>query len=217
MSNLSSALRASDKAPPETAMWWDYARRSAHAMWAGVPPPTLRVYGPVLAAGESAYLCAPAFYSRLIGGDGAYTPTPMFAFGPPAAMMGALAVQGFINHRRKVAAERKAATTWRFHQGVQVIATSLRLLCNTRQKGWLSFWYRQVTEFYPDLSNRMVTMGFGRSAPALRLAGPSTPALCLWSAWGILGRQWMTDPRLAPLLGEPSFSCSTRSPVGGAD
>ena len=185
---------------PQTALWWDYARRCAHALWAGDPPPTLKIYGPLLAPGESALLCTTAVYSRFVRGDGAYTPASVFAFGRPAMLVGALAVQGFVNRRRKAAAQHEAVPKWRWQQPVDVIVTTHRLLCNCCDRGWQSFWFCRVTEFYPDLEHWTLTMGFGGAMPPLRLTGPTTPALSLWSAWAVLGRQWSSDPRLAALL-----------------
>jgi hypothetical protein len=200
MHELSTLHPPGPAPPPEFVHWWRYARGCAYALRNGEPPPTLRVYGPVLWDGESALLCAPAFYSRFFGGDGEYNPSAMYVVGRPAVMIGALAAQGLINHRRRVAAEREAATRWRLHQGVEVIVTTHRLLCHTRADGWLAFPFDRVTEFYPDLQSWELTMTFGGATAPLRLAGPSTPALSLWSAYGILGRNWVTDPRLAPLL-----------------
>jgi hypothetical protein len=114
-------------------------------------------------------------------------------------MLGALAVQGVVNHRRKVDAERKAAQQWRFHQTCTVIATTDRLICGTTPHGQVSFWFGACTEFYPDLQQWTLTLGFDSTYP-VRLSGPAAPALGLWSAYGILGDAWVDDPRLAPLL-----------------
>jgi hypothetical protein len=113
-------------------------------------------------------------------------------------MVGALAVNAAINHRRKVAARREAEVRWRDEHRVQVIATNHRLLCNT-DDGWENYWYGSVTEFYPDLDRWSMTLGFDGCAP-LRLCGPVTPALILWTATAVLGERWASDPRLARLL-----------------
>ena len=95
------------------------------------------MYGPVLLANERAVLDVSAIYSRLYGGDGRYYRSSAFVVGHPAALVGALAVQGVLNHHRRVAAEREAAPRWREHQRAQVIATTRRLLCHNTS-GWLS-------------------------------------------------------------------------------
>lgn len=114
-------------------------------------------------------------------------------------MFGALAVQGIVNHRRKVAAERKAMEQWRFHQISTVIVTTERLMCSTAPHGMVSFWFGACTEFYPDLQQWTLTLGFDSTYP-VRLSGPAAPALSLWSAYGVLGDSWVDDPRLAALL-----------------
>jgi hypothetical protein len=81
---------------------------------------------------------------------------------------------------------------------VQVIATTDRLLCSTA-KGWLSAWYGNITEFYPDLQSWSLTIGFEPGIAPLRLSGPPAPMICLWAATCLLGDRWANDQRLRPL------------------
>ena len=187
---------------PRTAaeQWWHYSRGCAAALRAGRPPTPVNVYGPVLEPGEQALLSTEISYSRYCGTNASYSPLPLIVAGRPAVMFGALAVQGVVNHRRKVAAERKAAEQWRFHQTCTVIATTDRLICSTAPHGQVSFWFGACTEFYPDLQQWTLTLGFDSTYP-VRLIGPAAPALSLWSAYGVLGDAWVNDPRLAPLAG----------------
>ncbi|GAB4663651.1 hypothetical protein [Mycobacterium avium] len=179
--------------------WWHYSRGCAAALRAGRPPTAIQVYGPVLEPGEQALLSAEIDYSRLCGADGRYSPLPLIVAGRPAVMFGALAVQGLVNHRRKIAAAQRAATQWRWHQRCPVIVTTDRLICTTAEHGMLSFWFGTCTEFYPDLQQWTLTLGFDSTYP-VRLSGPAAPALSLWSAYGVLGESWVDDPRLAALL-----------------
>ena len=179
--------------------WWHYSRGCAAALRAGRPPTTVDVYGPVLEPGEQALLSTEISYSRYCGTDARYSPLALIVAGRPAVMFGALAVQGVVNHRRKVAAERKAAEQWRFHQTCAVITTTDRLICSTAPHGQVSFWFGACTEFYPDLQRWTLTLGFDSTYP-VRLSGPAAPALSLWSAYGVLGDAWVDDPRLARLL-----------------
>lgn len=181
-----------------TEQWWDYSRGCAAALRAGLPPTPIDVYGPVLEPGEHALLSTEIGYSRYCGTDSGYSPLPLIVAGRPTVMFGALAAQGVINHRRKVAAERQAAQQWRFHQTSPVIVTTDRLICSTVPHGQTSFWFGACTEFHPDLHHWTLTLGFDSAAP-VRLNGPAAPALSLWSAHGILGDSWAADPRLAPL------------------
>lgn len=179
--------------------WWHYSQGCGAALRAGRPPTPIEVYGPVLEPGEQALLNAEIDYSRFCGGDGSYSPLPLLVAGRPAVMFGALAVQGVVNHRRKTAAAQRAAAQWRFLQTCPVIVTTDRLICTTAPHGMVSFWFGACTEFYPDLQQWTLTLGFDSTYP-VRLGGPAAPALCLWSAYGILGDAWVDDPRLA-LLG----------------
>lgn len=156
------------------------------------------MYGPVLEPGEQALLSAEIDCSRFCDGDGRYSPMPLIVAGRPAVMVGALAVQGVVNHRRKKAAAQRAAAQWRFHQTCPVIVTTDRLICTTAPHGMVSFWFGACTEFYPDLQQWTLTLGFDSTYP-VRLSGLAAPALSLWSAYGVLGETWADDPRLALL------------------
>ena len=179
--------------------WWDYSRGCAAALRAGRPATPVNVYGPVLEPGEHALLSTEIGYSRYCGSNARYSPLPLIVAGRPAVMFGALAVQGVVNHRRKVTAERNAAEQWRFHQTCAVIVTTDRLICSTAPHGQVSFWFGACNQFYPDLQQWTLTLGFDSTHP-VRLTGPAAPALSLWSAHGVLGDAWLEDPRLAVLL-----------------
>lgn len=179
--------------------WWHYSRSCAAALRAGHPPAPIEVYGPVLEQGEQALLSAEINYSRFYPGDGSYSPLPLIVAGRPAVMFGALAIQGVVNHRRKTAAAQRAAAQWRYHQTCPVIVTTDRLICTTAAHGMVSFWFGACTEFYPDLQQWTLTLGFDSTYP-VRLSGPAAPALSLWSAYGVVGDAWINDPRLALLL-----------------
>ena len=185
----------------EWQRWWAYARGAARRYARGIAPPEISVYGPVLAADEVGLLEARLSYSRLYAaGDGRYHKNDMLVVGKPAVMVGALAVNAAINHRRKVVARRAAEQRWRDHQQIQVTVTTHRLLCNTVDQGFESYHYGAVTEFYPDLDGWQITLGFKGKCVPLRLAGPAAPALCLWTATAVLGERWKTDPRLTRLF-----------------
>jgi hypothetical protein len=187
--------------------WWHYSRTCAAALRAGYPPAPVNVYGPVLDAGESALLSTNISYSRYHGSSARYSPLPLIVAGRPAVMFGALAVQGVINHRRKTSAQRAAAVQWRDQEDCPVIVTTERLICSTTKHGQLSFWFGDCNEFHPDLQQWTLTMGFNSTYP-VRLTGPAAPALSLWSAYGILGDGWVSDPRLALLS-----STETKNPA----
>jgi hypothetical protein len=184
------------------ARWWDYARGCAGALRAGYPPPALAVYGPLMYPREAARVCAPAGCARLIGGDGQHQQVSLLLRGSPAVLVGSLVAQRFINHRRRRRARRDAVPRWQPCGKVTVIVTTHRLLCTCSDYGWLSFWFDDVDEFYPELHRHAVSFGFGHQSAPLRLHGPAVSALALWSAVGVLGDRWVGDPRLAALLDE---------------
>ena len=177
-----------------------YARGCAAALRAGYQPPALAIYGPVMYPEEVPLLSAPAGHARLIGGDGQYRHTSLLLLGSPAVVVAGLAAQGFINHRRRRQARRDAVSCWLPCGEATVIATTQRLLCNRTDDGWISFWFQDVDEFYPELQHYAVTIGFAENCATLRLHGPAIRTLALWSAVGILGDRWADDPRLAALL-----------------
>jgi hypothetical protein len=179
--------------------WWQYSRHSAGCWMNGIAPPVIDVYGPVLGDDEDGLLETEMTYSRLYGGDGGYCRSDFIVAGRPSLMAGALAANAVVNHRRKVAARREAEVCWRDTQSVRVWATTHRLITDT-SFGLVDFCYEAASEFYPDLDNWALTLGFGDSCPPLRLTGPAAPAICLWSATAILGDRWPRDPRLARLV-----------------
>jgi hypothetical protein len=179
----------------ETSGWWRYACETGKLLRAGQPPPVVNVYGPLLKPDEQGRLSNSLMYSRLYGGRATYRRNGYFAFGSIPFMIGAYGVNELMNQSRKSAAQQEAAVQWRETQMASVVVTSQRLLCGT-VGGWLSFWFSTVTEFFPDLDNWTVTLGFDGQTPPLRLSGPPAPAIALWTAQAVLGKAWADDPRL---------------------
>jgi hypothetical protein len=181
------------------AQWWDYAQQIARTLWAGIPLPSINVYGPVLDAGERAYLSSEATYSRYTAGNASYHPVNFVVLGRLAVTAAALAVQGAVNHRRKTAARRAAAPAWRGGREVHVVLTNERLLANTTS-GWTAFWHTTIREFYVDLQYWTMTVGFGHQYSPVSFTGPCVPAISVVTAQRLYGDQWSADPRLTPLL-----------------
>lgn len=192
----------SDQPTSPWRQWWNYARASAQIAYhdPALAPPRVAVYGPVLDFDETALLSTNATYSRFYGADGSYQRSDLFVIGRPTVMIAAMAGNAILNARRKANAHNAAIPCWRSQQQCQIVATNHRLLCHIAVHGWLSFYYEAVTEFYPDLHAWTLTLGFDYHRAPLRLTGPPVPALSLWTAIGIEGADWHTDPRLSPLL-----------------
>ncbi|MDQ2638394.1 MAG: hypothetical protein M3Y83_16125 [Actinomycetota bacterium] len=180
--------------------WMQYARHAATALHNRTGLPEINVYGPVLERGERAFFQGTTNYARMYGGDGTYATTNLFALGSPALMLGAFAASGIINHRRKARARRDATVQWRDHQQAGVIATNKRLMVHT-DRGWGMYAYGAITEFYPDIEQATLTIGFGDQGAPMLLAGPPAPAISLLVAAATMPDRWTQDPRLRQLLG----------------
>ncbi|GAB2674172.1 hypothetical protein [Kribbella swartbergensis] len=179
---------------------WQLGIDWARWLLAGNTPQPLTIYGLVLEPGEVAYVNTPAHYARLYGGSGRYTHSSGLFIGKPGMVLGMMAANAAINASRKAAAKRDMQLMWRDRQEVPTVVTNYRILCMLPQRGWLSFYYSAVQEFYPDPANWMVTFGFQNAEP-LRLAGLAAPTLSVLTAWCVLGNgRWQGEPGIAPLL-----------------
>lgn len=194
------ASRQRDPQSQVTDPWWVYAQGAAAALARGIEPPEVAVYGPILQDDEYGYLCTNAWTSRLVAGDGTYRHTSLMALGSAKFMVGMLAAQGIINHRRRKAARREAVPSWQLHQDGTVILTDRRLICTGSDGSLIDFWFGRVTEFYPDLRARSIVLAFGDDCAPLRIDGPAVPAIALWAAVGIYGDRWVNDARLHALV-----------------
>ncbi|MFI5697590.1 hypothetical protein ACIA58_37385 [Kribbella sp. NPDC051586] len=174
------------------------------ARWllAGNSPQALTMYGLVLEPGENAYIETSAQYSRLYGGNGRYNASGGLFIGKPGMVLGMMAATAAVNASRKAAAKRDMQQMWRDAQELPIVATNYRLLCHQPAKGWMSFYYSAVQEFYPDPANWTITFGFQNAVP-LRLAGLSTPTLSVLTSWCVLGNErWRGEPGIAGLIQE---------------
>jgi hypothetical protein len=186
---------------PATDPWWNYTRQCATALRAGHEPPALAAHGPLLHPNEALRLSAPAHYSRLAAGDGSYHHASAPFLVNPILMAGAMAAQGAINRNRRHRAEHDTHPTWRNQRPAAVLATNLRLMCSRPEGGWVSFWYQDLAEFYPEPERRTLTMAFTEEhTTPLQLSGPATPAISLWAAHAIYGPAWEQHPSLAALI-----------------
>ncbi|MFF0343391.1 hypothetical protein [Kribbella sp. NPDC004875] len=181
---------------------WQLGVDWARWLLAGNAPQELTMYGLVLDQGERAYIQTTAQYARLYGGNGRYTASGGFVIGRPALVLGLMAANAAVNASRKAAAKRDMQQSWRDVQELPVVATNYRLLCHLPAKGWMSFYYSAVQEFYPDPANWTITFAFQNAVP-LRLAGLATPTLSVLTSWAVLGtNRWHGEPGIAPLIQE---------------
>ena len=201
----------STPAPTQADPWWSYAVGAAAALRSGKEPPTVAVHGPFLNSNEVARLSSPATYSRLAAGDGHFERAQAPFMVNPVLMAAAMAGQGVINSRRQREADRSTQPQWTYYREAAVLTTNQRLMCSRPQGGWVSFWYSEMSEFYPDPQRRAVTMSFADDhTPPLQLAGPAAPAIALWIGHSVYGDRWHEDPRLAALLPTEASQHATR-------
>lgn len=179
---------------------WELGIDWARWLLAGNAPQPLRLFGVVLEPNEAAYLQTTAQYARMYGGDGRYTTSGGFVFGRPGMVLGMMAANAAVNAARKAAAKRDMQASWRDVQELPVLATNYRLMCHLPAKGWMSFYYSAIQEFYPDTANWTITFGFQNAVP-LRIAGLSTPTLAVLTSWCVHGNdRWHGEPGIAPLV-----------------
>ena len=160
------------------------------------------MHGLILEPGERVRAHAPAVYSRLQRGPAADrgARAPIMAYNP-TLMLGTMAVQALAERRRNRHDAQQAQPEWRMTRPASVITTTERIMCNRPDGGWLSFWYQDLTEHHIDLPRRTLVLAFHHQQCApVRLEGPATPAIALWSAVQVYGDAWKTDPRLTALL-----------------
>lgn len=116
-------------------------------------------------------------------------------------MAGAMATQGAVNRGRRRRAEQDAQPSWRNHRPAAVLTTNLRLMCSRPDGGYVSFWYQDLAEFYPQPHARTLVMSFDEDhTPPLQLTGPAVPAISLWAGHAIYGDAWREHPHLAALI-----------------
>lgn len=181
--------------------WWSYAQGCAAALSRGEAPPVAATHGPLLQPNEVTRLHAPANYSRLLRGDGDYNQAHSPFFVNPLLMVGAMATQAAVNRRRRHRAEQDTHASWRNHRPVAVLTTNLRLMCSRPDGGYISFWYQDLAEFYPQTQARNLTMSFEDDhTPPLQLSGPAVPAISLWAGHALYGDAWQEHPHLAALI-----------------
>lgn len=200
LENLNASFGVSPAASQDREHWRQYAGSVADKLRRGELPPAVSVFGPVLARDEQAFFQGSVSYARMYGGDSTYYTSDLMALGSWKFMAGAYALNGYVNHRRRKAARREATVCWRDHQHAQLIATDRRLMVHVAPHGWQSFDYLAITEYYPNLQESSLTLGFGDSVAPLMLAGNAIPAASVLVSAVAAPHSWDQDPRLAPLL-----------------
>ncbi|WP_150116670.1 hypothetical protein [Williamsia herbipolensis] len=139
----------------DATQWWNYSVATARALVGGHPPPTLTVRGLVLEPNEDAFLMTRGQYARFYAaGDGSWSAAHPFVAGRPAVVASAFLGAAVANSRAKSTAMAAATPMWREGHTTDVLLTDRRVLTYSAARGhWLSFRFRGVTEFHPDLNS----------------------------------------------------------------
>jgi hypothetical protein len=140
-------------------------------------PPQIRVWDVVPHQGEAFFSDTAASYARFYGQDTTYATSGGFFFGYPLFVAAGVALSAAGNAARRSAAEATAREQWREHQGVRLVVSNQRLICNVNGQ-WLSFYYADMTAVYPEVDHWALVCQFGSTAPLL-LQGLGVPSAAL--------------------------------------
>jgi len=178
------------------------------ALTAGSQPHLLHVWDVMLEPDEAVLMDVPLQYGRWYGTDASYMHSTTVVAGRTSFVVGSLvgsAIGSAIgNAARRSAALAAAQPMWREHQNVRTIVTDRRIMCWTTARGWMNFWYSDVTAAYPDPAGSTMILDFG-SCEALRLHGYDGASLCIFAIATLNGRQALKHhPALANMPGLPS-------------
>jgi hypothetical protein len=194
--------RSGHEAGPEQAATraWQSARDYARHLASGGKPSRIFVNGILLHAGEQATFETGATYERFWGGDGTYVRSGGLFLGSPAFVAAGLVGTAIGNSVRKNRARADAVPNWRERQELAVIGTTHRLLCAVAGRGWLSFWWNGMQEFYPEPRSWSLVLVWPGVEP-LRLSGLAAPYLGVHVRAHVMPGQWVHHPAVAELAG----------------
>jgi hypothetical protein len=85
---------------------------------------------------------------------------------------------------------------WTAPQPVRIITTDRRLLCDTGR--WTSYWFHDITGFYPDLECWSVVLDLDREQP-ISLTGASVSEMAVHTTTHLYGVDGLRHPGLSKL------------------
>jgi len=174
------------------------------ALTAGSQPHLLHVWDVMIEPGEAVLMDVPLQYGRWYGTDASYMHSTTVVAGRTSFVVGSLIGSAIGNAARRSAALAAAQPMWREHQNVRTIVTDRRIMCWTAARGWMNFWYNDVTAAYPDPAGSTMILDFA-SCEALRLHGYDGASLCVFAIATLNGREALKHhPALSNMPGLPS-------------
>ncbi|GAB2568002.1 hypothetical protein [Leucobacter ruminantium] len=181
-----------------SAEWWRYAGAQRQLLLDGRVPEARESWEVVLQNGERLFEDVTLGYARYYGADVQYTQTSSFAFGHPAFVLSAIAVNAAANAASARRASLAAAPQWREHQTARVLITNRRFLVHANGR-WLSFWFEGITAIYPETAVRTLICQFEVGEP-LMLTGDAAPLASVYAVLIALGPEALErHPALAAL------------------
>ena len=177
---------------------WEATAQLRATLAAHQVPPQIRVWDVIPRPNEVFFLDTTATYARFYGQNVSYSQSGGFFFGHPLFVAAGLAVTAAGNAARRSAAEAAAVAQWREHQGVRLIVSNQRLICQANGQ-WLSFDYGAMTAVYPEVEQWSLVCQFDSAEP-LMLHGPGVPAAAVITVLMTYGPDAVAEhPSLAPL------------------
>ncbi|RUQ98184.1 hypothetical protein [Labedella endophytica] len=190
---------------------WSDAEHLLAALSRREAPATIRVWDLVPNQGEVFFYDVPSSYARYYGRDVTYSQSSGFAFGHPAFVLAAVGASAIGNVSRRSQAEAMAREQWREHQGVRLVVSNQRLLCQVGGQ-WLSFYYSAITALYPETEQWTLVCQFDSTSP-LMLRGEYVPSASLITTLMTHGVEALEEhPSLARLRSRAGATERSTSP-----
>lgn len=176
--------QAGEKAAQSHA--WENARALRRTLLRSEVPQSLEQWNVPARPRELFFAAVPMTYARYYGQDVHYSTGGGFAYGPPAFVIGALAVTGIANSVARSNVRAAAAEQWREWQTGLVLVSNQRLVVNAGGQ-WLTFDFGAMTAIYPEVSAQTLVCQFESAAPLL-LQGPHAPLAAIMTTFATYGR-----------------------------
>lgn len=164
------------------------AAEQRRSLLRGDEQPTLIRYDLATYPEERFLFSGTAQYARFYGTEANYWGSSTFAVGHPVFVAAAFVTSAIADNRARNRALLEAQAQWRETQALEVIVSDQRILCNTFERGWLSFHFGGMTAVYPDLTSQSIVCQFHDAEP-LQLQGPAALPISNLVVYHVLGHE----------------------------
>ena len=136
----------------------------------------------ILGAGEAAYAASSAEVFQRTAETSSYQESSMFAFGPPAFMVGAFAANAMANGAARRRAEQQVAAQWRCCDSGNLFLTNQRLALQG-SLSWSDWWFGALR-----------SVSTNHAALLMYLDGcPPTAVRCPIPGWWYVALHWLSQ------------------------